>query len=140
MAFGIDFLHHFPFPIGHGTCSFGQEGACRSLSVVSVSGTDISRIADYAENLRMPLGLHLVFVSISDRLRSMAQVFFFSTEMLEKLMSNSHFFLILLALLLSDRLYLQFLESFFLYLVQVDRACSVADPSNDVSNDSHLAS
>lgn len=40
----------------------------------------------------------------------------------------------------SDRLYLQFLESFFLYLVQVDRACSVADPSNDVSNDSHLAS
>ena len=40
----------------------------------------------------------------------------------------------------SDRLYLQFLESFFLYLVQVDRAYSVADPSNDVSNDSHLAS
>jgi len=30
-----------------------QEGTCRNLTVVSVSGTDISRIADYAENLRM---------------------------------------------------------------------------------------
>ena len=40
-----------------------QEGACRSLSVVSVSGTDISRIADYAENLRMwtePVALQIL--------------------------------------------------------------------------------
>ena len=41
-----------------------QEGACRSVSVVSVSGTDISRIADYAENLRMSLGVHLELLSL----------------------------------------------------------------------------
>eukprot|EP00438_Fugacium_kawagutii_P012293 Skav221924 [mRNA] locus=scaffold195:102861:114197:+ [translate_table: standard] len=38
-------------------------GACKSLSVVSVSGTDISRIADYAENLRMwtePVALQIL--------------------------------------------------------------------------------
>ena len=29
---------------------------CRHVNVVSVSGTDISRIADYTENLRMPRG------------------------------------------------------------------------------------
>lgn len=40
-----------------------QEGQCKSLSVVSVSGTDISRIADYAENLRMwtePVALQIL--------------------------------------------------------------------------------
>ena len=64
----------------------------------------------------------------------------FQRILLEKLTSNSRFFRILLAVPKVTDFY-SFLKVFFsLYLLQVDRACSVADPSNDVSNDSHLAS
>ncbi|CAK9089276.1 Uncharacterized protein SCF082_LOCUS42130, partial [Durusdinium trenchii] len=48
---------------GGGLWNGWQGSGCRQLSVVSVSGTDISRIADYAENLRMwtePVALQIL--------------------------------------------------------------------------------
>ena len=90
----------------------------------------------------MPLGrLLLVFVSIAHRVAfNGPNPVMFSNGDARKANVQQPIFSNLLGSSQSDRL-LQFPEGFFsLYLLQVDRACSVEYPSNDVSNDSHLAS